>query len=640
MTATQRVERARRILRLVAVASALLWAGAVLFALLATTAALGALVALSSSLQTALLALSVTAMLATLLVVGWRTRFVWSFQRVALWIEEHVPELRYALVTAVDPSYRDQIGTPFERAISRLEAKPYIGAAAARFMVPPAVAMLLTGLAFVSLPTGWQQRALTSGAFHPVTPGAIIIGNRLSPLSGSVAAPAYAHQAAQSLDEPSTISGLRGSRVMLTGAGSPDGIQAILGERSIPIVPDGRGWSLSFTLSDTLPSALKLVDRQYNRLIVVDPRVDRAPGARLVLPARDTTLRFVTGSLVLSARFTDDIGLSVARFEYIVAQTGEDDKSTARAGVLGTRTLGGTSGAFDLTIPFASLKLVEGDLISVRAVVTDNNTLYGPGYGYSETRTIRIARKEEYDSLAVNKAPASADTAMITLRMLIISTENLDKARPAIERSAFVDSSRKLAGRAEIVRRKVQAIIAQQTGGGEIAANPLLTEASDAMWNATLSLQIAATPEAIPQLWVAYKALEKLRNEKRYYLRGRVLPVVVNIERVRLTGGDTGKAIPRGSVRPDAEIGRSQLRERYSEAVRELRSDPNRAIELLTLLRVATLRSYPDVAQGLGDAVTAIRKGTDATIPLLRARRVLDNSAGPIDTIPRWSGAW
>jgi hypothetical protein len=274
-------------------------------------------------------------------------------------------------------------------------------------------------------------------------------------------------------------------------------------------------------------------------------------------------------------------------------------------------------------------------------VVTDDNTLYGPGKGYSETRSIRIARKGEYDSLAVTAAPPSADTAMMTLRMLIIATEGLDKLRGKMKQDDFVDSSSVLSGKATSVRQKIQRIISEQTGNGEIAANPLLTEALDAMWEATRSLAIADTRGAIPQLWIAYKALEKLRNEKRYYLRGRLPEVVVNIDRVRLTGTDTGTAKPIAEPRPVSGTELERLRLQYSEAVRALRSQPEHAVELFTLLRVATLRSHPAIAASLGDAVSAIQKGTDATLPLLHVRRALEGgAAGAIDSLPAWTGTW
>lgn len=637
--ALQRVRETRRMLGLVVVSGVMLWTGAVLFGGFVLATAIEAVTALPATLRSVLPSLALAGALVTFSVLAWRNRFVWYFDRVALWIEERAPELRYALVTAVDPHYRGATGASLDSATARVETGTFLREAAVRTLAPPASAALAMALLFAFLPISAKDR-FSSAAHLGSAPSAVTpIGNRLLRLTGTLSPPAYSGYKTEALADPSTIVGLRGSRVMLIGAGAPDGIQAALGEGTVPIEKRGRGWSASFTLVDSLPAVLELVDRDYRRLIVVDPRMDRPPAARLLLPVRDTTLRVVSGTLSLSATFSDDVGLGTAQFEYIVARTGDADEAIARTGTLGTKRVSGPVGAFAMTVPYASLQLTEGDLLSVRAVVLDNNTLYGPGKGYSETRNIRVAQKSEYDSLAVNAAPPSADTAMISLRMLILATEKLERERPTLQRTFFVDSARKLAGSAELVRQKILAIIEQQTGAG-VAANPLLLEAAEAMMNATVSLQIAETGEAIPQLWIAYRALEKLRSEERYYIRGRVPPIVVNIERIRLTGTDTGRVVARATPRPDAETEKGRIRAQYAAAVRELRSSPARAVELFTLLRVSTLRTNPALAAALGEATTALQGGTDATLPLLRARRVIDGSKSAQETLPKWSGAW
>jgi hypothetical protein len=642
MTAVERVQRTQRALRFVVAGSVLFWAGAALFGGLVIVGAVSGLLAPSATVGSVLPMLAIVGGVATLGVLTWRGRFAWSFQHVALWIEERAPELRYTLLTAVDPRYRDSLGPMLDPIVSRADTTRYVRTAATRTTLPAFAAFVATLALFLLLPSSWKEHLGTDVIFHPGgSAAAAPVGNRLVPLTGRLAPPAYAQRRTETLDEPSTISGLQGSRVMLTGKGAPDGVHVTLGDKDIPVTSGERGWTSSFTMSDSLPAALKLMDRQYSRLVVVNPSVDQSPSARLMLPVRDTTLRVIAGSLHLSAAFADDVGLATAEFEFIVSNMGEGDNTEARAGTLAKRALDGKSGSFVLDVPYASLNLKEGDLLSVRAVVTDNNTLYGPGKGYSETRSIRVARKGEYDSLSVTAAPPSADTAMMTLRMLIIATEALEKQRPTMEKTMFVDSATALGGKAEAVRQKIQRIISEQTGFGEVAANPLLVEALDAMWEATRSLAIADTRSAIPQMWIAYKALEKLRNEKRYYLRGRLPQVVVNIDRVRLTGTDTGVAKRIATERTLAGTDIDRLRGQYTEAVRTLKTNPEHAVELFTLLRVATLRTKPAIAAALGDAVTAIQRGTDATLPLLRARQALDGlGAGAIDSLPAWTGSW
>ena len=50
-------------------------------------------------------------------------------------------------------------------------------------------------------------------------------------------------------------------------------------------------------------------------------------------------------------------------------------------------------------------------------VARDANNVTGPGIGVSETRSLRIARADEYDSVAVEAATLSADRKSVFLRI-------------------------------------------------------------------------------------------------------------------------------------------------------------------------------------------------------------------------------
>src|SRR5690606_10324775 len=104
------------------------------------------------------------------------------------------------------------------------------------------------------------------------------------------------------------------------------------------------------------------------------------------------------------------------------------------------------------------------------------------------------------------------------------------------ERKRFVDSAYKLGGASDRVRMIIMRIIDEQSGGGEIDADPRLLEAADSMWSASRSLYIAETGEALPAMKRAYKLIQDYANTARYYLRGILKPEPVNIDRVRLTG--------------------------------------------------------------------------------------------------------
>lgn len=544
----------------------------------------------------------------------WRWRSAFSFDRVALWIEERAPVLRYRLVTAMDPRFADALEPAVRPLVERVPITRFLRGVALR-IVAPALLALTAAIVMPALPETFPP----APALSPAVP--VIAKNRLVPLSATITPPSYSGITASVIREPSMIAALRGTRVALKGRD---------------------GWAREFTMRDTAPSLLTLEDRQYRRHVVIDPRVDRAPTVALRLPARDTTLRTVAGHLRLAADLADDVGLARARFEYIVS-TGSDESFEFREGTIAARNLGGATRArLNASVPFTSFNLKEGDRLSVRAVAWDRNTLYGPGRAASETRTIRVARKGEYDTISVNRAPPSADTAMMSLRMLIVATERLRSERAAMERRAFVAEARRLGGQSEGIRRKIQQIIDETTGGGQVAPDALLTTALGAMWEATRELYIASPDLALPPMYVAYRALRELRNTRRYYIRGLQKPIIVNVERVRLAGGtDTGTAAPR-TPRMGERSSNDQLRAAYVHALRLLADTTkgDSAMTVLMTMRVASLRAAPLLATALGDALAAMQSGADPTPALLRTRRLLEGTAVKLDALPEWSGAW
>jgi hypothetical protein len=319
--------------------------------------------------------------LAVAAVVLWRGRQTRSTQRVAIWIEEHAPALQYALVTAVDPRYASTDDDARTAAVTAVNVSAMVGRAALRTV---GVALLALGAAAL-LPAGRLD-----GRFRSATGEA---SSRLTSLIAHVTPPTYARLPAHELSDPATIAALVGSRIALDGQ---------------------RGWDTAFTMP-MAPQAMRLVDRQFERLIVLEPRADAPPTVVLTAPVRDTTIREpATGAVVLVAEGADDIGLAEGYFEYLITSGDEEaggvkgrEARTGRVAFADAKT-----GTMRATLRLDTLELTGGDVLSVRAVVQDGNTVSGPGRGTSETRTIRVATKQEYDSLALEAAPPQGvDTA-------------------------------------------------------------------------------------------------------------------------------------------------------------------------------------------------------------------------------------
>jgi hypothetical protein len=432
----------------------------------------------------------------------------------------------------------------------------------------------------------------------------------------------------------------------------------------VNVGPAQGGWSASLVMP-AKPAALTLRDRTYDRLIVLDPHADTPPKIVLTSPLRDTTLRAAQLVIHLDATATDDVGLRGAYFEYLIT-TGSGEIFNARTITTPVVSFGGSrNGTINATLDLASLKLNQGDVVSIRAIAQDGNTLTGPGTATSDTRTFRIARADEYDSVAVDAAaPLPVDTAAVSQRMLIIMTEQLVKEQKKITRKELVRRSGEIGDLEDKIRKRVHEILFEIEGGGaeeENAGgadadpsktlegeepdaarqnnNPDLFEAYQFLWAAVRSLQIAEPAPALPPMRSALKALDRARLANRLYLRGMPPKVVVDIARVRMSGKEKGSANIR-TPRTPADSARAGLERRFSDAVELIAEKPADAVRAFTLMQVEALSVSPQAASALGEAIAAFKKGTDATLPLIRARRALSGEPTGASGLPAWSGAW
>lgn len=664
MTAIERVARTQRMLGAAAVTHALAWGIAAMFAILAIISFAALAAPRISSNGTSHLWIAVFAGVVVMAGLLWRSRHFVSRSRVALWIEERIPSLHYSLITALE--HESSPFTPgMENEIARQDISGVTLTALRKSLLPAAGALLAAALLLYISPSAAFGRA---GLFPRLggssSESSIPAGSRLENIEAVVTPPAYTGQKATTLDDPTTISGLTGSRVTVRGSGSPSGIAAAIPGANLTVGASQDGWSTSLIMP-AKPAALTLKDRAYDRLIVLDPHADTPPRIALTSPLRDTTLRAAQLIVQLDATATDDVGLRGAYFEYLIT-TGSGEIFNARTVTTPVVTFGGArNGSIRATLDLASLKLNQGDVVSIRAIAQDGNTLTGPGTATSDTRTFRIARADEYDSVAVDAAaPLPVDTAAVSQRMLIIMTEKLVKEQKKITRAELVRRSGEIGDLEDKIRKRVHEILFEIEGGGaeeentggadadpsktlegeepdatRSIQNPDLFEAFQFLWAAVRSLQIAEPGPALPPMRSALKALDRARLANRLYLRGMPPKVIVDITRVRMTGKEKGTANVR-TPRTAADSARAGLERRFGEAVELIASKPADAVRAFTMMQVEALSVSPQAASALGEAIAAFRKGADATLPLIRARRALSGEPNGASGLPAWSGAW
>lgn len=653
MTAAGRVARVQAQLRIVAVISALLWGAAILCAVLAIELVIGKWTpGRSSRTWDWNIALGIAVVAAC--VVLWRARFILSARRVALWIEERAPSLQYALVTASDPQVTVDKSL-LEAEIERSNVDTFVRPAVLTPVIYSGVALSVMAGAFAAALTLASGRSQTTAADGIVRSGAdVAAGNRLLNLSVRVTTPTYAGATAQTINDPSGVTALVGSTVTVRGAGKPGGIEARLGERSVGV--SGReNWQTAFTVPATA-TTLSLTDRNYDRVIAIIPVADQPPVVTMTQPSRDTVWRHVpTGSLAFAVHATDDIGLANGHLEYTVT-TGSGEIFKSHMATFGDARFGNAKSS-DMrgTLSLAQLGLTEGAILSVRAIIADNNTLSGPGVSTSDTRTFRVARADEYDSLAVDAAPPPpVERSLLTERMLIASAESLLKRRASLDAKEFVASSGRIGLDQADLRKKVYNILYEQDEAGgdlgvegddeeldpQLVLNRDLKQAYDAMWDAERSLNVGEIPAALPFMTRALHALDRARLANRLYLRGRAPRIVVNVEKVRLTGKDKGSANAVATPRSRADTTLLRLDRSLDAALSTARTDPNGFVDALIRLRAGGAAVSPGFSSALGDAVDAFRSGKDMTPALVRARRALHGAPRAGNAALPWSGSW
>jgi hypothetical protein len=249
--------------------------------------------------------------------------------------------------------------------------------------------------------------------------------------------------------------------------------------------------------------------------------------------------------LSLEAEATDDIGLRSGYFELIISSGTEEGSFKSTEKRVGEVTwIDVPRAPMQARINLATVGLTPGGLLSVRAVAQDGNTVNGPGVGTSETRTIRLAKGEEYDSVAIERAPP-----------------------PTVDSADFPPDS--------------------------------------------------------------------ARATRRLYLRGAPPRVVVNVDRVRLTGKEKPAPVPRPpGQRTDTTA--ASILVRVERQALLAATAPLAAADSLTVLRADLLASWPAAGPALLEAVDSLRAGRSPSSALARARRALAGAPMVIPTLSAW----
>ena len=700
LTTQARVELVMHRLRVVRVAAVIATALAALLAVLVFDAAFDATVGLPLALRAWLLP---EAVVIGLLAGWWRWRRggALSVERTALWLEEQLGGLQWRVVTAVDASVRGAAPDAVPVLDASLESAPLedaVRGATVRAVRMPVGAALVAVAVLALLPAGTVGRVTRPRSGDSLRAASVRAAAARDPLARivvRVTLPSYAGGATTALDDPLRVEALAGSRVRVEGLGDGVRVQGLLNGVSSSAVAGDAGWQLTFSMPSKA-AALQLSAGTSTRVLVLDARIDSAPVLVLQEPARDSVLRRPAGRFALRADARDDLGLADGSFELIVS-SGSGESFTFRTVLLGKAAFQGErEGALSASLSIDSLGLKPGDVVHLRAVARDRNDVSGPGLGASESRTLRIIRADEYDSVSVEAMPPpETEASALSQRMLLILTQALDKRRRSLAHDVLVREARALAIEQARLRKKVGAMIFERLGnvdageeeeglaamasrGKTMSADSLLAEASratgfgearvldfegdetpvmkinrplleayNAMWEATTALEVAQPGNAVAPMQRALAAIERARAAERIYLRGKWPKVVVDIARVRLAGREQGAPaarVPRAAV----DRARVQRLARFDAAIDRIASGDagaragtvNGARDALLMLRVELLDTDTAAAHALDAALEVMRRGGDATAALAQARRAMAGRSATHGALGAWGTPW
>jgi len=577
----------------------------------------------------------------------WQGRGAMSLLQVALYLEERLPGLQFALVTAVAPAGRSDQAL-LECAVDRGYVPGALGPPIRRAMTRPIGGLLAILLAGIALPAASAARVLRPRAGDVLlAPRRGAPADRLNPLVVLVTPPAYAGLPSETLDDPGSVLALAGSAILVRGRGATiapaESLGLVRGAGMIPARIVGDTWSLSLTMPRRA-EVVRLTDRGKHRLLTLEPVLDAAPTVTLRSPATDSTYPRPAGGLRLDAVARDDIGLGVFWFELMLT-TGGGERFTTTTRTLGFASPEGAPGAaISLMLRLDTMRLGPGDVLNLRAVARDQNDVTGPGEGSSDTRTIRIADPQQ--KVAIPIVPASAatlDTTVLSQRMLIIRAETLLVGQRRLIPDSFRVQSQRLGERQRMLYERVQALILELETAtdvgfiGETEESKLLRVAGLAMRRAEDHLTRVRVAAALPEMYRALEALDKGRNSSRVYLRGVLPRIVVDLEQVRLSGTGKAQVGPR-SPRPQLSDARRRLLERLDRLLPASGPLPPAFGDSVTMVRADALTDAPDAAPSLTRALEAIRAGRDPLPMLRQSRRVLERGSESVPSLSAWRG--
>lgn len=582
------------------------------------------------------------------------------------------------MAEALDPSLGNRLVTALEAPASpnpmlvhafTAEATPYLDRVDAarlpwrvrRWLLAAAGALLLlVGFAAVAPPqaaAAWERWARPRDAYPgrwrearaPILPSVPAAPAGFDELRWTVRPPSYSRLPVVRARGDEAPPALAGSEVELRSrfvAGWRFVRAATAAGRRIPIRRAGREWVARWTMRrddagivlEALAARGAVADRRVLPLRVLP---DAAPSVELAEPARDLVLYDSTGTIPVRARAADDYGLAALRLTWARSR-GSGESFEVSEGELPARIQRGSARAWTTegALRLDALGLRPGDVLYLRAVARDGNTVTGPGESVSATRAIRIARPDEIEQVNVVLGLPSElpKDPLLSQRMLILLTEDLLRRARRLPR----DSVRAEAAAIGMQQGRLRARVGEQAFGpggaspvrlpGNTAADPTrgdtaLVAIYNRMWDAERALNVADLAGSLPPQNAALRLIQQRQRAERLIVRGTTRVDPIDVAAARGQGKiDEAAPAPRrpGTTLPSTAALRAEVDAALAAPLSTAR---------LSALAARALREPavpPSAASNLARAAAEARRGRagQARAALRAALEALGSAAG------------
>jgi hypothetical protein len=412
--------------------------------------------------------------------------------------------------------------------------------------------------------------------------------------------PSYTAHATRTESPDSPVRAVVGSVLRVTGVAPVGAVVSarVLGAGEARVERDGDRFRVERTLAvaDRGIEIIALSDNSVVARRVVPLLVfrDAEPQVELRAPDQDMVLATPSGRIRVEASARDDYGIADFRLTWILSRGSGESFAFTDGGAAWSSVRdedGASIGTAELDL--AALRLQPGDVLHVRAIARDGNTVTGPGEGVSRTRLIRIARADEQaEATTLIGFPLEAEKdPILSQRMIVLLTERLIARASGLSSDSLRAEADEIAHQQARLRERLADIIYARGSGAEdahehgegaqrqpardsvtpaertrrmealleaasratgqgtlaelshehdpdpaLAVNLPLLPAFNAMYEAERSLRQADPRAALPHERRALEIIQRVREAERIYLRGRQTVAPVDVGAARGTG--------------------------------------------------------------------------------------------------------